>query len=771
MITHNLGYPRIGPKRELKKAAEKYWKGKTNLSDLLNTGQQIRHINWDSQYKAGLDLVSVNDFSYYDHVLDMAYTVGAIPKRYEDLAQELGLSAHDQYFAMARGYQDATHDVIAMEMTKWFDSNYHYIVPEFTNDQDFQLNDQKIFEEFKEAKEAGYKAKPVLVGPVSFLLLGKGRDEDFDRLALLDRLLPVYQQILDQLKELGAEWVQLDEPYLTLNLDQRTKDAFTKAYQQLGQQDQLKLLVATYFEGIRDNAELAANLNVDALHLDLVRAPEQLETVLPKVPANLSLSLGVVNGRNVWKNDYDHSLNLINKAVDQLGLDRVLIGSSCSLLLSPYDLDLETNEKALTPEIKNWLAFAKQKVGEIATLGKLADPQQRPQYESHLAENQKAIQSRRESELIHNNRVKERVKNVKDDDYNRKSPFSERRQYQDDNLNLPKFPTTTIGSFPQTQEIRKLRRQLRKQEIKQEEYDEQIKEATKRAIKWQEDIGLDVLVHGEFERNDMVEYFGEQLEGFAFTEFGWVQSFGTRCVKPPIIYGDVERKAPMTTGWISYGQEQTNKPVKGMLTGPVTMLEWSFVRDDQHRSQTAQQVGLAIRGEVQDLENEGIKVIQIDEPALREGLPLRQEDWSEYLNWAVNAFRLASTGVKDETQIHTHMCYAEFNDIIESIGNMDADVITIETSRSQMELLDAFVEYQYPNQIGPGVYDIHSPRIPSKEEMEQLIQKAASLLPAENLWVNPDCGLKTRNWEETEAALRNMVDAAKELRAAEVVEG
>jgi 5-methyltetrahydropteroyltriglutamate--homocysteine methyltransferase len=502
-----------------------------------------------------------------------------------------------------------------------------------------------------------------------------------------------------------------------------------------------------------------------------VRAPEQLETVLPKVPANLSLSLGVVNGRNVWKNDYDHSLNLINKAVDQLGLDRVLIGSSCSLLLSPYDLDLETNETALTPEIKNWLAFAKQKVGEIATLGKLADPQQRPQYESHLAENQKAIQSRRESELIHNNRVKERVKNVKDDDYNRKSPFSERRQYQDDNLNLPKFPTTTIGSFPQTQEIRKLRRQLRKQEIKQEEYDEQIKEATKRAIKWQEDIGLDVLVHGEFERNDMVEYFGEQLEGFAFTEFGWVQSFGTRCVKPPIIYGDVERKAPMTTGWISYGQEQTNKPVKGMLTGPVTMLEWSFVRDDQHRSQTAQQVGLAIRGEVQDLESEGIKVIQIDEPALREGLPLRQEDWSEYLNWAVNAFRLASTGVKDETQIHTHMCYAEFNDIIESIGNMDADVITIETSRSQMELLDAFVEYQYPNQIGPGVYDIHSPRIPSKEEMEQLIQKAASLLPAENLWVNPDCGLKTRNWEETEAALRNMVDAAKELRAAEVVEG
>lgn len=765
MITHNLGYPRIGPKRELKKAAEKYWSGKIQQSELLETGKTIRKHNWQTQHEAGLDLVSVNDFSYYDHVLDMAFTVGAIPDRYRHIQQDKEISDLDLYFAMARGYQDEKHDVIAMEMTKWFDTNYHYIVPELAHNQEFQLNNHKIFDEFKEAKEHGYQAKPVILGPISFLLLSKGKDEDVNRLALLDQLLPVYQQILDQLHELGAEWIQLDEPFLNLNLDKDTQKAYQTAYESLGNRNSgQKLLLATYFQGLRDNTDIAVSLPVDALHLDLVKAPESLEQVLPKVPDSLCLSLGLVNGRNVWKNDFNHSLEFINNAVKALGQERVMVGSSCSLLLSPYDLDLETKEDSLTPEIKNWLAFAKQKAGEIAILGKLGDPDQKDQYQQHLEENRKAIQSRQESQLIHNKRVKERQNNVKDSDFHRDHPFPERREQQKANLKLPKFPTTTIGSFPQTQDIRKLRRQLKRGEITPKDYSEAIQEATKKAIKWQEDIGLDVLVHGEFERNDMVEYFGEQLEGYIFTQFGWVQSFGTRCVKPPIIYGDVERKSPMTVNWIKYAQSLTDQPVKGMLTGPVTMLQWSFVRDDQPKSETAYQIGLAIRDEVKDLEEAGIKAIQIDEPALREGLPLRQEDWAEYLNWAVNAFRLASTVVKDGTQIHTHMCYAEFNDIIESIANLDADVITIETSRSQMELLDAFVEYQYPNEIGPGVYDIHSPRIPTEEEMQELIQKAANLLPAENLWVNPDCGLKTRNWEETEAALKNMVQAAKGLR-------
>ncbi len=765
MITHNLGYPRIGPKRELKKAAEKYWKGKIQQSELVETGRQIREHNWQTQYEAGIDLIPVNDFSYYDHVLDMAFTVGAIPDRYKSIQQDKDMADLDLYFAMARGYQDEKHDVIAMEMTKWFDTNYHYIVPELDHKHEFKLHSEKVVDEFKEAKAKGFNAKPFLLGPVSFLLLSKGKEEDVNRLSLLDNLLPVYQEILDKLSEAGAEWVQLDEPFLALNLGDDTRKAYEKAYQSLGKQnDQQKIMVTTYFQGLRENTELAASLPVDALHIDLVKAPESLDKVLPQLPENMSLSLGVVNGRNVWKNEFDHSLTFINQAVKHLGKERVMVAPSCSLLLSPYDLDLESKEDVLTPEIKNWLAFAKQKSQEVAILGALADPDKKDHYQQHLEANRKAIKSRQESHLIHNARIKERASSVKARDFKREHPFPERREQQHQNLSLPKFPTTTIGSFPQTQNIRKLRQQWKKGEITEAQYQAALKDATKKAIDWQEDIGLDVLVHGEFERNDMVEYFGEKLEGYVFTQFGWVQSFGTRCVKPPIIYGDVERKNPMTVDWIKYAQSLTDKPVKGMLTGPVTMLQWSFVRDDQPKSETAYQIGLAIRDEVKDLEEAGIKVIQIDEPALREGLPLRKEDWQEYLDWAVNAFRLASSVVSDEIQIHTHMCYAEFNDIIESIANLDADVITIETSRSQMELLDAFVEYQYPNEIGPGVYDIHSPRIPTKAEMEQLIQKAASLLPAENLWVNPDCGLKTRNWEETEGALRNMVQAARELR-------
>jgi len=695
----------------------------------------------------------------------MAYTVGAIPERYQSIAKQTEISDLDLYFAMARGYQESNHDVIAMEMTKWFDTNYHYIVPELDKNQSFKLSSNKIFDEFKEAKEQGFNAKPVLIGPISFLLLSKGKEDDVNRLSLLDDLLPVYEEILSHLKDLGASWIQLDEPMLALNLDSESKKAFEKAYQVIGEyKDQLNLLVATYFQGVRDNTDLALSLPVNALHLDLVKAPEQLDKVLAKVPGDLCLSLGVINGRNVWKNEFDRSLELINNAIDKLGPDRVMIASSCSLLLSPYDLDQETKEDVLTPEIKNWLAFAKQKTGEIAILGKLADPFQKKHYQNYLEENRKAIRSRQESKLIHNPRVKDRVSNIKDYDYQRDHPFPERRKQQKESLNLPIFPTTTIGSFPQTQEIRALRRQLKKGGITQEAYEEDIEKATEKAIRWQENIGLDVLVHGEFERNDMVEYFGEQLEGYVFTQLGWVQSFGSRCVKPPIIYGDVERKEPMTVDWSKYAQSLTDKPVKGMLTGPVTMLQWSFVRDDQPKSETANQIGYAIRDEVKDLERAGIKVIQIDEPALREGLPLREEDWNDYLDWAVKAFRLASAVVKNETQIHTHMCYAEFNDIIVSIANLDADVITIETSRSQMELLDAFVEYQYPNEIGPGVYDIHSPRIPTKEEMQELIQKASTLLPPENLWINPDCGLKTRNWWETEPALQNMVAAAKGLR-------
>ncbi len=764
MLTHNLGYPRIGPKRELKKACESYWKGKIDQSALEATAQEIRKNNWQTQQEAGIDLVPTNDFAYYDHVLDMALVTGAIPDRFLPVAEKSNLSELDLYFAMARGYQDDQHDVIAMEMTKWFDTNYHYIVPEFNKNQEFKLYSNKIFDEYKEAKEQ-VNAKPVILGPVSYLMLGKEKDEGFHRLDLLDKLLPVYHEIMEKLASLGAEWVQLDEPYLAMDLDDQAKQAFEQAYQALGNQHtNLKLLLATYFEGIRDNSDLATALPIQALHLDLAKAPRQLDFMLDKIPDGMTLSLGIVNGRNIWKNDFEQALGTIQKAREKLGEDRLMLAPSCSLLLSPYDLDLETNEEVLTPEIKNWLAFAKQKVHEVATLGKLASRDTFDQYKNALEANKKAIQSRRESELIHNEKVKQRANAVKSEDADRNQPFAKRKEQQRANLNLPDFPTTTIGSFPQTTDIRKLRRKFKKGDIDKATYEEELKAATKTAIKWQEEVNLDVLVHGEFERNDMVEYFGEQLEGYVFTENGWVQSFGTRCVKPPIIYGDVTRKSAMTVDWINYAQSLTDQPVKGMLTGPVTMLQWSFVRDDQPKSETCKQISLAIRDEVKDLEENGTKVIQIDEPALREGLPLRRNDWDDYLIWAVNSFRLASAVVDDATQIHTHMCYAEFNDIIESIANLDADVITIETSRSQMELLDAFVEFKYPNDIGPGVYDIHSPRIPTVKEMQNLINKAADVLPAENIWVNPDCGLKTRNWEEVKPALENMVAAAQGLR-------
>ncbi len=767
MLTNNLGYPRIGSNRELKKTCEQYWSGKTTNKNLLQVGKNIRQENWQSQKDTGIDLIPSNDFSFYDQVLDMSLTVGSIPERYHDLLQNKNNSEIDLYFAMARGYQKDGLDITAMEMTKWFDTNYHYIVPEFRKNQEFKLFSNKIVDEFYEAKQFGIITKPVIIGPVSYLLLGKEKEQGFNRIDLIKNLLPVYIDILKKLEKLNVEWVQFDEPYLTLDLNQKEKDAFKYAYAEIKKEfPTIKTIVATYFEGLRDNTILATSLPVSVLHIDLVRCPEQLDELLNTVPKNLNLSVGVVDGRNIWKNDFQNSLTLINKAIEKIGAGRIMIAPSCSLIHSPCDLDLETNEGTLTPEIKQWLAFAKQKIDEVVTLKQLANNENRPDSyrDKKLQENILANDSRKTSKLIHNDKVKERIEAITDEDAKRKNIFAVRKQKQQKELQLPLFPTTTIGSFPQTTEVRSWRAKFKKGELTEVQYNELIKQETEKAIRWQEEIGIDVLVHGEFERNDMVEYFGEQLDGFVFTKNGWVQSYGSRCVKPPVIFGDVYRPTSMTVKWSAYAQSLTKKLVKGMLTGPVTILQWSFVRNDQPRSQTCMQIALAIRDEVTDLEKADIKVIQIDEPAIREGLPLRKADWGNYLQWAVKAFRVASSSVKDKTQIHTHMCYSEFNDIIQNIADMDADVITIECSRSQMELLDAFAEFKYPNEIGPGVYDIHSPRVPSKAEMVNLLNKAKAVIPAGQLWVNPDCGLKTRHWEETQKALIEMVAAARELR-------
>ncbi|UCS91631.1 5-methyltetrahydropteroyltriglutamate--homocysteine S-methyltransferase [Echinicola marina] len=765
MLTHNLGYPRIGSRRQLKKACEAYWKEKISLHDLLKAGADIRLQNWKLQQEAGIDMIPSNDFSFYDQVLDMSLTVGAIPERYHDIVTDQKRPELDLYFAMARGYQNNGLDIIAMEMTKWFDTNYHYIVPEFKKDQKFKLFSSKILDEFKEAKRLGIQTKPVIIGPISYLLLGKEKETGFHRISLLQNLLPVYLEILKKLENSGATWVQIDEPYLAMDLSKEEKEAFLSTYKEIKRAcPNIKILLASYFGNLGDNLPIASALPVCALHIDLVRAPEQLEEVLQSIPKNMSLSLGLVDGRNIWKNDFEGSLALLEKAQKAKETERLLIGPSCSLLHSPCDLEEESNETALTPEIKNWLAFAKQKVEEISNLRKLAIDQENKANLDILSENKAAIQSKAEAQIIHKAKVKLAVELLSPEHSQRKNIFSERQKLQEENLKLPLFPTTTIGSFPQTKEVRQWRANLKKGVLTQNQYNELIKKETKAAIEWQEAIGLDVLVHGEFERNDMVEYFGEKLEGFVFTQNGWVQSYGSRCVKPPIIYGDVSRPRAMTKYWTSFAQSLTNKNVKGMLTGPVTILQWSFVRNDQARSVTCQQIALAIREEVNDLESAGIKIIQIDEPALREGLPLRLSHWDAYLKWAVDCFRIASSGVKDETQIHTHMCYSEFNDIIQHIAAMDADVITIECSRSQMELLDAFAEFQYPNEIGPGVYDIHSPRIPTEDEMVQLMNKAKAVIKDRQLWVNPDCGLKTRGWEETKEALIRMVKAAQSLR-------
>lgn len=750
----------MGANRELKKAEEAYWAGRISKDELLQAAAQIRRSNWLLQKEAGIDLIPGNDFSFYDQTLDLSLCIDAVPERYNTLRDD----RLELYFAMAHGYQKNGIDVTAMEMTKWFDTNYHYIVPEFVKNQEFKLTYNKAAQEFKEALELGIKTKPVLVGPVTYLLIGKEKEAGFNRIELLDRLLPAYIEILKELESLGAEFVQIDEPSLCTDLTPQVEEAYRKAYAAIAKATGLKIILTTYFGGLADNAALAAELKPAVLHIDLVRAPESLDGVIDVLPAGTALSLGVVDGRNIWKNDFRKSLEIIEDAKSKLGQERIIVATSCSLLHSPFDLENEHNGKSLPAQVKRWLSFARQKVAEVVTLADLAGGAPSECSKEALKNNTADIEDRRTSPLTNNGEVRKRMAAVTPDFAKRKSPFGERIAAQHRELYLPLFPTTTIGSFPQTTEVRSWRSKFKKGEITREEYTALLKGEIERTIRIQEEIGLDVLVHGESERNDMVEYFGEQLSGFAFTQNGWVQSYGSRCVKPPVIYGDVSRPKAMTVDWITYAQSLTDKPVKGMLTGPVTILQWSFVRNDQPRAVTMKQIALAIRDEVVDLEKAGIKVIQIDEPAIREGLPLRKADRDEYLDKAVEAFRISASGVKDSTQIHTHMCYSQFNDIIRHIALMDADVITIECARSQMSLLGAFAEFRYPNEIGPGVYDIHSPRVPSVDEMVALLRKAAQVLNPAQLWVNPDCGLKTRGWEETKSSLQNMVRAARIMR-------
>ena len=757
-IAANLGYPRLGKQRELKAALEKYWAGQLRSEELLGVAARIRLEHWKTQRENGIELLPSNDFSLYDHVLDTSWMVDAIPERFRPLQGKL--SDLDLYFAMARGWQDKEDQVAAMEMTKWFDTNYHFIVPEIASGQKFLLHDVKPVREFIEAKDAGFITRPVLLGPVSYLLLSKSPDHAYRPLQALAELLPVYSQVLSQLAEAGAEWIQLDEPCLVLDLDAAAQQAYVDAYTQLHEVPGINIMLTTYFGGLGDNLPLVAKLPVEGLHVDMVRAPEQLVTVLAAMPVQTVISLGLVNGRNVWRTDFEPAGEMIKQAVEMRGSQGLQIAPSCSLLFCPEDLDLETE---LDPEIRSWLAFAKQKLDEVAMLNAVANGNEHSVADS-IAYHRQVLRSRHSSSKVVDQQVQQKMGQVDDSQLRRHSPFVQRKRIQAPRLNLPLLPTTTIGSFPQTAEVRKQRALFNQAKISKEEYDLYLKQQIQHVIKVQETLGLDVLVHGEFERTDMVEYFAEQLKGLAFTQHGWVQSYGSRAVRPPIIYGDVSRPGPMTVDWITYAQSLTAKPVKGMLTGPVTILQWSFVRDDQPLEVTCKQIALALRDEVHDLESAGLKIIQIDEPALREGLPLRKAQWQAYLDWAVDCFRLVAGVAHDETQIHTHMCYAEFGDIIAAIARMDADAISIEASRSKMELLETFGRFQYPNDVGPGIYDIHSPRVPDTEEVAGLIRKALQVIPAGRLWVNPDCGLKTRRWEEVLPALDHVVAAVQQVR-------
>ena len=749
---HNLGFPRVGSMRELKFAQEGYWSGKSTKEELLKLAGEIRKINWDHQ--KSLDLVAVGDFSLYDQVLDMSFTLGNIPQR----ARNYSGDVLDNYFRVARGRSvDPKQAISAAEMTKWFDTNYHYMVPEFEMSTTFKLDATRIIDQITEAKNLGLKPKPVIIGPVTYLAIGKEKDNS-NKLDLLPKLLDTYVELLEALVAQNIEWVQIDEPILVTELSVELKKAFEISYAKLNN-PKLKILLATYFGSLQDNLETISKLPIAGLHIDAVNGGAEVDAVISKMSGKV-ISLGVVNGRNIWKSDLNAILDWVEPIAKKLG-DNLWIAPSCSLLHVPVDL---SSEKKLDSEISSWLAFAIEKIKEIEVIT-TAINSGRAKVENELAQNKQSLNSRKNSTRVHNPSVQAELAKVDASWGMRKGTYLERQVKQLPVLNLPKFPTTTIGSFPQTGDIRSARSKFKSGEITENAYQDAMRKEIIHSIKEQESLGLDVLVHGEAERNDMVEYFGEQLQGYAFSQFGWVQSYGSRCVKPPILFGDISRPKAMTVEWIKFAQSQTLKVMKGMLTGPVTILNWSFVRDDQPRSTSCAQLALAIRQEVLDLEKAGIKVIQIDEAALREGLPLRKSQWKEYLDWAVGAFRIAANGVGDQTQIHTHMCYSEFNDIISSIADMDTDVITIETSRSDMELLDAFDSFKYPNEIGPGVYDIHSPNIPTQEHIVSLMQKAAQKIPAERLWVNPDCGLKTRQWSEVTPALTNMVAAAKTLRS------
>lgn len=748
---HLSGYPRIGAKRELKFAVEAFWKGTKTEDELQAVAAEIRQSNWATQKAAGADLLPVGDFSFYDHVLDLLCTLGAIPARFGFDAKTLTLS---QYFQLARG--NATQ--FAMEMTKWFDTNYHYIVPEWHPDTTFQVNSSRLIAQIKEAKAQNYDIKPTLIGPITLLWLGKEKANGFNRLDLLPKLIPEYQKLLRELAQEGVDWIQIDEPILAIDVDKAWLNAFTSTYQELAITG-TRIIIGTYFASVAEHINLLKGLPIHGVHIDCVRAPEQLNLFADAWPENKVLSVGLIDGRNVWRANLSEVINTLEPVKAKLG-NNLWIAPSCSLLHSPQDLSVE---EKLNSEIKSWMAFSAQKLMELGTI-KQALAHGKNSVKEAIAESDAAVADRATNKLVHNKAVKDRVANLKQGADQRKSPFATRIKAQQAWMNLPILPTTTIGSFPQTTEIRQARAAFKKGELSAADYDAAMKKEIAYCVEMQEKLGLDVPVHGEAERNDMVEYFGEQLQGYCFTQFGWVQSYGSRCVKPPIIFGDVSRPEPMTVYWSTYAQTLTNRPMKGMLTGPVTMMKWSFVRNDIPLSEVCKQIALALNDEVLDLEKAGIKVIQIDEPAIREAMPLKKAQWDEYLAWACESFRLSSTNAEDSTQIHTHMCYSEFNDILPAIASMDADVITIETSRSDMELLTAFGDFKYPNDIGPGVYDIHSPRVPTEAEVEHLLRKAMDVVPVERLWVNPDCGLKTRGWKETMEQLEIMMKVTKKLR-------
>ncbi|QIZ52861.1 5-methyltetrahydropteroyltriglutamate--homocysteine S-methyltransferase [Dickeya zeae] len=749
ILNHTLGFPRVGLRRELKKAQESYWAGNSTQEELLNVGRELRARHWQQQKDAGVELLPVGDFAWYDHVLTTSLLLGNVPARHQNADGAVNL---DTLFRIGRGRAPTGNPAAAAEMTKWFNTNYHYMVPEFTKGQQFKLTWTQLLDEVDEALALGHKVKPVLLGPITYLWLGKVKGEAFDRLDLLSAVLPVYQQVLAELAKRGIEWVQIDEPLLALELDAEWKAACKPAYDAL--QGQVKLLLTTYFDSIGQNLDVIKALPVQGLHVDLVHGKDDAAALNAQLPADWVLSLGVINGRNVWRADL---ASWFERLQPLLGKRTLWLGSSCSLLHSPIDLSVETR---LDEEVKSWFAFAIQKCQELALLARALNSGNGDELVAYSA----PIRARQTSTRVNNPEVAKRLAAITAQDSQRQNPYPVRAQAQRARFQLPDWPTTTIGSFPQTTEIRGLRLDFKQGRLDGQNYRIGIAEHIKQAIVEQERLELDVLVHGEAERNDMVEYFGEHLDGFVFTQNGWVQSYGSRCVKPPVVIGDISRPEPITVEWAKYAQSLTSKPVKGMLTGPVTILCWSFPREDVSRETIAKQIALALRDEVADLEQAGIGIIQIDEPALREGLPLHRSDWAAYLEWAVDAFRLNAAVAKDDTQIHTHMCYCEFNDIMDSIAALDADVITIETSRSDMELLESFEEFEYPNEIGPGVYDIHSPNVPSVEWIEALLRKAAQRIPAERLWVNPDCGLKTRGWPETRQSLANMVQAAKRLR-------